>query len=68
MPTWLARVKCELLSRMSSRTNHRDRPRQARQPVFPSDLATIRWTAPGAQPRSKTEEPESLAAMEASVR
>ncbi len=48
-------------------TSNRDRPIQARQPVFPSDTATVRWTASGAQPYWKTEEPESLAVMEASV-
>ncbi len=35
---------------------------------YPLDTATLRWTAPGAQPHWKTEEPESLAAIEASVR
>ena len=50
-----------------SRTSHRDRSRQTRQPVFPSGTATVQWTAPGAQPHWKTKEPESLEAMEASV-
>ncbi len=49
-------------------TSHKDRPRQSRQSVFPSDIATVRWTAPGAKSHWKTEEPESLAAMESSVR
>ena len=51
-----------------SRTSHRDRPRQSRQPVFSFDLTAVRWTAPGAKPHWKTKEPESLADMEASVR
>ncbi len=51
-----------------SRSSHRDQTWSTRQSVFPADDATIWWTAPGAQPRWKTEEPESLADIETSVR
>ncbi len=51
-----------------SRTSHRDRSRQGRQPVFPPDFHAVRWTAPGATPRWKAKEPESVADMEASAR
>ncbi len=50
-----------------SRSSHRDRHRSNRQPLFPADDVTIWWTAPGAQPRWKAEEPESLADIETSV-
>ncbi len=51
-----------------SQASHRDESQSTRQPVFPAEDTTIRWTAPNAQPRWRAEEPESLAAMEASVR
>ena len=51
-----------------SQVSHRDRSRSARQPVFPAESTTIRWTTPNAQPRWRAEEPESLETMEASVR
>ncbi len=51
-----------------SRSSHRDRTRSNRQPVFPSPETTIRWTVPGAQPRWRAEEPESLGDIEESVR
>ncbi len=50
-----------------ARSSHRDRTRSTRQPVFPADYTIIRWTVPNAQPRWRTEEPESLADMEMSV-
>ncbi len=50
------------------RSGHRDRTRPDRPPIFPAHETTIRWTAPGAQPRWREEEPKSLEAMEESVR
>ncbi len=50
------------------RSGHRDWTRSDRQPVFPAHETTIRWTAPGAQPRWRDEEPESLGDIEESVR
>ncbi len=51
-----------------SRSSHRDRTRSDRQPIFPAHETTIRWTAPGAQPRWRDEEPKSLGDIEESVR
>ena len=51
-----------------SRSSHRDRTRSHRQPVFPAHETTILWTAPGAQPRWRDEEPESLEDIEESIR
>ena len=51
-----------------SHSSHRDRSRQSRQPVLSADPNAVRWTAPGATPRWKTKDAESLADMEASVR
>ncbi len=51
-----------------SHSSHRDRTRSHRQPVFPAHETTIRWTMPGAQPRWRDEEPESLEDIEESVR
>ncbi len=50
------------------RSGQRDRTRPGRPPVFPAHETTIRWTAPGAQPRWKEQEPRSLETMEESVR
>ena len=51
-----------------SRSSHRDRTRPHRQPVFPAHKTTTRWTAPGAQPRWRDEEPKSLEDIKESVR
>ncbi len=51
-----------------SRSGHSDRTRSDRPPVFPAHKTTIRWTAPGAQPRWREEEPKSLGDIEESVR
>ncbi len=51
-----------------SRSIHRDLSQSTRQPVFPAEDITIRWTTPNAQPRWRAEELESLEAMETSVR
>ncbi len=73
LSTWIPRVSVaesnppRASSSNHSRSSHRDRTRSHRQPVFPADETTIRWTAPGAQPRWKAEEPESLADLETSV-
>ncbi len=50
-----------------SRSSHRDRTRSHRQPVFPAHETTIWWTAPGAQPRWRDEDPESLEDIEGSI-
>ncbi len=50
------------------RSGHRDRTRPDRPPVFPAHETTIRWTAPGAQPRWREEELKSLGDTEDSVR
>ncbi len=42
-----------------SRSGRRDRARPDRTPVFPAHETTLRWTAPGAQPRWKEEESKS---------
>ncbi len=50
------------------RSGHRDRTRPDRPPVLPAHETTIWWTAPGAQPRWREEEPKSLGDIEESVR
>ncbi len=50
------------------RSGRRDRARPDRTPVFLAHETTLRWTAPGAQPHWREEEPESLGDIEESVR
>ncbi len=54
-------------SRHHGRSGHRDRARPDRTPVFPAHETTLKWTAPGAQPRWREEEPKSLGDIEESV-
>ncbi len=55
-------------SSQHGRSGHRDWARPDRTPVFPAHETTLRWTAPGVQPRWREEEPRSLGDIEESVR
>ncbi len=54
-------------SSQHGRSGPRDRARPDRTPVFPAHETTLRWTAPGVQPRWREEEPRSLGDIEESV-
>ena len=50
------------------RSGPRDRTRPDKPPVFPAHETTLRWTAQGARPRWREEEPKSWEDIEESVR
>ncbi len=50
------------------RSGHKDQTRPDRPPVFPACETTLRWTAQGAQPHWREEEPKSLGDIEESAR